>query len=258
MRKRSERWKLLIAATLVAAAFGHAPGQQDKPFSQWTRQEAEKILNEWSITQEVRIKYDGRNRPVAGGPPRPAGIETTSEQSTISSAGAEAPVDFQFTVRLRSALPVRQALARLRQLEARYERMDEKERAAFDARTKGLVDCPACADNYVLTVSSRSTQSPGADPVFSLFKGGRLADLQRYIYIANEQGERRALIHFVPPRAPGEEATFFFPRLDEKGLRLLTPENRELIFNLTNNEVNIVTNFRISVSKLTRDGRVEF
>ena len=32
----------------------------------------------------------------------------------------------------------------------------------------------------------------------------RLADLQRYVYIANERGERRPLVYFVPPRVPGD------------------------------------------------------
>ena len=85
-----------------------------------------------------------------------------------------------------------------------------------------------------------------------MFKGARLPDLQRYIYIANERGDRRQLVYFVPPKAPGDEATFFFPRLDEKGAPLLAVENRELLINLSDNQVNSVSNFRIDVSKLDR------
>jgi hypothetical protein len=167
-------------------------------------------------------------------------------------------VDFQFTLRLRSALPIRQALARLKQLEAKYDQMSEKDRAAFDTKMKGLVECPACNQNYVLTLGSKSKQNPGADAVYSLYKGGRLDDLQRYVYIANDRGERRTLVHFVPPRVPGDEATFFFPRLDDKGMPLITESTKELTFNLSDNEVNAVTNFKIDVSKLKLNGKVEF
>src|SRR4030095_14960559 len=68
-----------------------------KPFSQWNKQDAEAILNNspWAITQEVRIRYAGEARPVAGGPAPTSGNTHRSEANTISSAGAEAPVDFQ-------------------------------------------------------------------------------------------------------------------------------------------------------------------
>ena len=232
----------------------------DKPVERWTKEEARIILNKspWAITQEVRIRYAGESRPVAGGPPPTTGTSNRSEQNSISSAGAEAPVDFQFMLRLRSALPIRQALMRIRQLEAKYERMTDKDRADFDARTKGLLECAPCADNYVLTLSSKSSQNPGADAVYAVFKGGRLQDLQRYIYIANERGERRSLIHFVPPKFPGDEATFFFPRFNDEKVPLLTPQSKELLFSLTSNEINIITSFRIDVSKLVRNGKIEF
>lgn len=249
----------LLAGGLLPLARAQDPVLA-RPIEQWKKQDAKKILTDspWAIMQEVRIKYAGESRPVAGGPNPTSGATNRTEQNTISSGGAEAPVDFQFTLRLRSAMPVRQALVRLKQIEAGYDELTDKERAAFDAKTKGLLECPACVENYVLTLSSKSSQSPGADAVYSVFKGGRLEDLKRYIYIANERGDRRSLVHFVPPRVPGDEATFFFPRFDESGEPLLTPANKELVFNVTNNEINIVTNFKLGVAKLVMNGKVEF
>jgi hypothetical protein len=153
---------------------------------------------------------------------------------------------------------VRQALARLKQLEAEGGKIDKKERANLDARLKGLVECPACADNYVLALSSRSKENPGADAVYTVFGGAKEADIKRYLYIANDKGERRDLVHFVPPRVPGEEAIFFFPRLNEKGVPLITPESKTLIFNVTNGEASNIVNFRINVSALRSGGIVQF
>ncbi len=168
------------------------------------------------------------------------------------------PVDFIFTLRLRSAVPLRQAVVRLKQLETNIEKMDPKDRAAFEAQIKGLLDCPACANNYVISLSSKSKSNPGADAIYTTFKGGRLADLERYIFIANERGDRRQLIHFVAPKAPGDEAIFFFPRLDEKGASLLTLDNKELLINLANNQADAITNFKIDVTKLRLNGKIEF
>jgi len=254
---------IAITALLTGGLLGLAQAQDPllaKPIEQWKKEDAKRILSNspWATMQEVRIKYAGESRLVAGGPQPTSGTTNRTDQNTISSAGAEAPVDFQFTLRLRSSMPVRQALVRLKQIEAKYDELTDKDRAAFDAKTKGLLECPACVENYVLTLSSKSTQSPGADAVYSVFKGGRIEDLKRYIYIANERGDRRSLIHFVPPKVPGDEATFFFPRFDDSGAPLLTPANKELVFNVTNNEINIVTNFKLDVSKLVMNGKVEF
>ena len=60
------------------------------------------------------------------------------------------------------------------------------------------------------------------------------------------------------PKVPGDEATFFFPRFDDSGAPLLTTANKELVFNVTNNEINIVTNFRLDISKFVVNGKVEF
>lgn len=253
---------LRVCAGLALAACALAQGAPpEKPFREWTKAEAERVLSDspWARPQTVKLRVGSKSRRVAGAP-----LTTDASGSpAIASAdlgGAEAPVDFTFTLRLRSSRRVREAIVRLRQIEAGYDKMSEGKRAEFDAqpKIKGLLDCPACAENYVLTLSSRSSEWPGADPVYASLKGARLEDLQRYVYIADERGARRQLVHFVPPKAPGEEATFFFPRFDERGAPLLTPSSRELLFNLSDMEVNSVANFRVDVSKLVSGGVVDF
>jgi hypothetical protein len=228
-----------------------------KPYQEWSKTEAEKVLNDsaWAPKQELRIKFDKERQNAAGSY---SGVSGASAAQAATEVTSQVPVDFVFTLRLRSALPVRQALVRLRNLETDIEKMNQQQLAQFDKQTKGLLECPACTDNYVVTLSSKSRNNPGADAVFSVYKGGRLADLQRYIFIANERGERRPLIHFVPPKVPGDEATFFFPRLDEKGAPLLTTNSKELLVNLSDNQPSSISNFKLDVSKLVLNGKVEF
>jgi len=258
-----------LAFVLIAVAISTSTslvysqdGTQLRPFQQWSRKDAEQVLegSPWAPKQEVRIRYADKARRIAGGtvPSDKTGGLTDTPSTSAEMGGAEAPVDFQFTLRLRSAVIVRQALVRLKQLEANYDQLSKEDRAAFDAKFKGLLECPACEQNYVLTLSSKSKQRPGADAVYTAFKGGRLADLQRYIFIANGRGERRNLVHFVPPKAPGEEAIFYFPRFNDKGEPLITPDDTELTTNFTNNDINMNTNFKIVVSKLVVAGRIDF
>jgi len=227
--------------------------------NEWTRADAESILSDsvWVSKQELRLRYDQQRQVAAGSYTPNAGVTDTTAANAQTSVSSDIPLDFVLTVRLRSALPVREALSRLKQLQA-DTKMSDKERATFDAQVKGLLECPACAQNYVISLSSKSKNSPGADAVFSAFKGGRLSDLHRYAYVANEKGERRNLIYFVAPKAPGDEAIFFFPRLDDQGAPLLTSQSKELLINLTDNQANSITNFKFDVSKLIVDGKVEF
>ncbi len=247
---------LLIIGVLLCVV--HAQNElPKKPFPEWSKSEAEAIINDspWAKRQELRIKFDKETQVAAGSYSGVSGAAAAQSQMEVTS---QMPVDFIFVARLRSALPVRQALVRLKAIETNVEKMTDQQRTAYDTQMKGLLECPACATNYVVTLSSKSKSNPGADAVFATFKGGRLADLQRYVYLANERGERRLLVHFVPPKAPGEEAVFFFPRTDEKGAPLFTLDSKELLINLTDNQANSITNFKIDVTKLVLNGKVEF
>ena len=259
-----------IGSTLLLALFSGVPwesvfAQGDwtrKHFTQWNRADVDQVMNNspWVAKQEVRIKQGEKFGPVAGAPVS-AGAEGAYQptiSNTVDVGSARPPIDFVFKLRLRSGLPIRAALLREKQLEANYDQLGEKERAVFDVKWNGILQCPACANNYVLTLSSSSKEQPGADAVYTVFKGARLVDLQRYVYIANERGERRALVHFVPPKAPGEEAVFYFGRYDDRELALFNPKSKELLFNLTNNEISLVANFRVDISRLIVDGEVSF
>lgn len=258
MRPYLRTWSAVVV--IIGGLLGVVYAQNElpnKPYLHWSKGEAEAVLNAspWAKQQEVRIKFEKETQVAAGSY---SGVSSSAAAQSQTEVTSQMPVDFIFTLRLRSALPVRQALFRLKALENNVEKMTDQQRVAFDTQMKGLLECPACAANYVVTLSSKSKNSPGADAVYATFKGGRLADLQRYVYIANERGERRTLIHFVPPKAPGDEAVFFFPRTDEKGAPLLTVDNKELLINLTDNQANSITNFRVDVTKLKLDGKVEF
>ena len=243
-------WVAVMGATTVFAQW------QTKPFTVWTKADAEAVLNDspWVARQELRIKFD-KERQVAAG--SYSGVSASAAAQSQTEVTSQVPVDFIFFVRLRSALPVRQALSRLKQLQA-DTKMDTKERGTFDAQVKGLVECPACTNNYIVTLSSKSNNSPGADAVYATFKGAQFSDLQRFVYIANETGESRPLIHFVPPKVPGDEAIFFFPRLDDKGKPLLTNDNRELLIKFSNNQVASIGNFKFDLAKLVMNGKIEF
>ena len=119
----------LVIGMFTLLSIGFATQEQaGKPFTQWSRSEAEAILNNspWAIRNEVRIKFDKETQVAAGSY---SGVSSAAAAQAQTEVTSQVPVDFIFTLRLRSALPVRQALVRLRQLQSDVK-MSDQERAA--------------------------------------------------------------------------------------------------------------------------------
>lgn len=234
--------------------------QERRPaYERWTSQQVTKILNDsaWAKTQTVRIAPRRQVRTVAGQVSAGPGAGAVPTDGTAALGGAEQAFDYNFTLRLRSALPVRQAIVRLVQLDAKYDEMTPEQKRVLDAQTKELLQCPECVDNYVVSVGFGSQNAPGVNLIYDWFRGHSLASLTGYVYLQNDRGERRELSGFIPPRVPGDEAFFLFPRRDSDGKLLLTPANKRLLFRMSDS-VNSVTNFSLDVTKMVVNRRVEF
>lgn len=225
----------VFAATLNRAAHVQFPG---KPFEQWTAKEAEKILSDspWAQTQVV-LGAAGRLDPVT---------ETA---------------DTMFTVRLRSALPVRQALARLNQLRGGYDQKNASERAALDARNKEILECSECLDDYAVSI----TPGPGSRRDLPAFlSSGRTASelIKQNVVLENDKHETRELTKFVQPKFAAGEAIFFFRRLDSRGKSLIDPGSRFVIISFDPRIFDwkkpTATKFKFDVARLIVDGKVAF
>lgn len=228
---------MLLAAAAAPPAAAQGGDWRSKPFREWTKDEAEQVLidSPWAQTMA----------PGGGA----IGLGGTRAVSAPDKA---------ITVRLRSAMPVRQAMLRLRQLHEKYDRMSDAKRAEFDEKNRPLIECPACADHYAVA--------------FLPPPGGRLtlprallstapAKLMLHVQLLNERGELRAAVHYTPPKSPTGEAVFFFPRLDDKGQPLLTPASRKLVVAVGSEILEGETRlnrFEFDVPKMLVAGRVEF
>lgn len=233
------RQSILLPALALAAALACAGGAraqkedwQSKPFNQWTQKEAQKVLTDspWSKT----VARSGPMVSFSGG------------------AGDTPTPDKVYVLRLRSALPVRQAILRLRQLKEKYDSMSDGDKARFDEKNKPLVECPACADNYVISLippRAADTRSPTTEK------------MKLFVQLMDDRGQRRELVHFIPSKATGEEVVFFFPRFDDKGQPLLTPSSKRLVFTIDTASIGMdatIQRFEFDVSKMTDGARVVF
>jgi hypothetical protein len=207
---------------------------ESKPIDQWNNDDVAAILghSSWSFTISGRM--------------------ATSVSAPGFDASVAVPAACEVT--LRSALIVRYAMVRKRQLMEKFDSMDETKKADFNKRNKATLECPACEQFYVISIigDSRILQQP------SLVQN-RFSD----IYLKNEKGEKRVLAKYNPQTISGSEAVFFFPRFDEHGRPLLTPENKTFTFHFPYREsddpvILAVQNIEINVADITRSGQVIF
>lgn len=229
---------LLLAALFVQICSGarlsvHAQQSWEKtPYQSWSAAEVKAVLESspWHRSLD-------RSTALA---PMLFGTSTTK-------------VSEQLSVLLRSALPVRQALLRERQLAAKYDAMSAADRAAFDAKNKALLDCPACARYYVISVEC---------PYAGCYTGTFVEDHKKLFYLTNERGERRELAGAAPLPDKRGSAVFFFPRTGEKGDLLLAPASKKLTFHFALQAmVNLETvteKVEFDAAILIRGGAVDF
>lgn len=195
---------------------------QDKPWSQWSKSEAEKILNHsaWGQTQTETDTSEMVYTPTtqggaATGSTRSETIRgTTDRQSVNNSRAAQGAtnqaISVNYHVRLLSAKPVRQAFMRVIELTQK----DADERLLKDLRA--FVDRDF--DEYiVVAVTFDSTDGRYSGPALQAFMSATLGTLKNKTYLERKDGKRLFLMDYRTPINDGLGAKFIFPRMvDER------------------------------------------
>jgi hypothetical protein len=230
---------LLLFAAGTASSLSTAKVQfGTKPYRQWTAREVEKVLYDspWAVT-EVGLVSVGRRDPL---------VEVA---------------DTSITVRLRSALPIRQAIARLHQIKEKYDQKPDNVQTNIDARDRELLECPDCADYYIvsMTVGAGSRKEL---PAFLSAGRSSFENVKQNVVLENDKHESRELKKFVPPTFAAGEAIFYFNRRDGNGTPLIGPNTRTVIISFDPRVFDwkkaTVTKFKFEIARMIFDGKVEF
>jgi hypothetical protein len=214
---------LLIAAALFALSISTF-GQKtlEKSYHTWTKDEALKILN----GQPFSDKYQSENGVAAVAGQVAAADQAdqrigSGPQFRTSRTLGPAPV----VIRLQSSLPLRQAIVRLQEIQAGYDKMSEDDRKKFDGKVAEMLNCKICTNYYVVTMFKFKNSGMGVVD-HGLFQDVKPEDMKGKVWLENDKGERRDVEQFTPANGAGDLAVFFFRRFDESGKLLVTPENK--------------------------------
>src|SRR5712692_6705511 len=107
---------IIAVAGIFCSTHAQVAAWRSKPFQEWSRVDVQQVMNNssWVAKQEVRIKQAAQISEAGGAPTSPLtqGGYLPSISNTVDVGSARPPVDFLFTLRLRSGLPIRAAMLR--------------------------------------------------------------------------------------------------------------------------------------------------
>ena len=209
-----------IAVTLgavvlfVAAAMAMAKNFWDKPYTEWKKSEAFKMLNDspWAQSQTMATatggKIEGMDRGVSG------------DREIYSS----------FVVRFFSALPIRAAYARTMQLMNNYDAKSDAEKAEIDAKFSRVLKLDFSKAILVALEFSTNDQQKKTD-VMRYLDNAKVDLLKQSCYLISDRIGRVQIEEYYPPSPDGTGAKFVFPRT-VNDQPVVLPTDKELKFDL--------------------------
>ena len=242
--------KLLSVCFVMTFLVTSAAAQNSaKPWSEWSKKEVEKMLNDsaWSQTQ-----VDGRKE-------QPQDVEAVTQVAanraadrqmnrTGESGEAKATPSVKYHVRFLSAKPVRAAFARMVLLSKTQP--DE----ALTGQLQGFID-RSFADYIVVSVGVEVSDAKMGDQLMRALSMATADALKQNVYLERKDGKKLNLMEYRPPTEDGMGAKFVFPRAVE-GQPFLT-ENDSVRFVAQFNE-RMKLNTRYKLSDMLYDGKLEY
>jgi hypothetical protein len=177
-----------LAAMVSLSVFGAAT---DKPFRKWTLDEAVEVL-----TNSPWARQETFTRVVGG-----IGSGVMGEKEIYST----------FFVRFLSARPVREAYARVQQIQAGYDNLDRDERRRVDESLASVLRLDS-SRWIVLTVSFRSNDSTMELRMKEFFEVETTESMRSKVRLSTGHFPQLELAAYFPPRDEAVGAKFVFPR----------------------------------------------
>ncbi len=182
-----------------------------KPYTEWSQQEAEKILNNspWGQTQaltDTSKMFD-------------TGRRLDSGQSRVADV-----TQANFRIRFLSAKPLRQAISRSMEIQQKGEL---SEQLAAQLRAFASADFP----DYIIITVTVDSPNPSSEFQAATSALGKIttAELKNDTYLLVKGGRKVFLKEYQSPRNDGLGARFVFPRLVD-GKPFITAESGEVLF----------------------------
>jgi hypothetical protein len=235
---------------------------QDKPWGEWSKTDAEKILNHsaWGQTQTDtatgEMVYTPTSPRAVDTSTRPENVrggvtdrQTVNNNRIVQGATNQA-LSVNYHIRFLSAKPVRQAF--LRVVELTQKKPDPEMLSglrAFVERDFG--------EYIVVAVTFDSTDGRYSGPAGQAFASATSGTLKTKTYLEQQDGRRLFLTDYRAPIDDGLGAKFIFPRMDENLKNFLDVSSGSVRF-YSEVGTQIKLNVTFKMSEMMYSGQLEY
>ena len=242
MNKSTRLIMIMLALSVVLST---ALAQKaDKPWTGWTKEEVQKMLNNspWAQIQTETDTSEMMYMPTSPG----SGV--ANDASRQAAGATNTSINVKFFVRLFSARPIRGALARQVVLQQKLPDTAVEGLRPFAERKS--------PDSIIFTVSYDSNDQRYGNVVMQAFAGNTTATLKNNTYLQRNDGKQLFLEEYVPPGKDGFGARFIF---------LKNPDGKPF-FDANSGEIHFVAQFsrlpkierRFKIANLMYQGELEY
>jgi hypothetical protein len=247
-------------AVLALLLFVSLGVSQEKPWAEWTRAEAEKILNNsaWGQTQTEtdtsEMVYTPTTQGATTGSTRSENIRGVTDRQAINNnritqGATNQAISVNYHVRLLSAKPVRQAFLRFMELTRKdLDRETLKGLRSFVERD--------FSEYIAVAVTFDSTDGRYSGPALQAFGSATLGTLKNRTYLERKDGKRLFLMDYYAPMNDGLGAKFIFPRLVDERNFLNADSGSFRFFSEVGNQIKLNVTFKMS--DLVYNGQLEY
>lgn len=243
--------KLPFSILLLASVLTFTSNAQKKlkPWQEWSRKDAETILNEssWGKTQTETDISEMMFRP-QGAPDARTGASNADPNRDARGGATNQATTVKYRIRFLSAKPIRQAFARLITLDQPTE--DPKIKIYMNDFVERKFD-----QWIAVSVGFESHDQRFSSRALQAFASATSASLKNRTYLERNDGKRLYLNMYQAPSADGLGAKFIFERIvDERPF--LNPESGEVRF--VSEVAHIKLDMRFKVAQMMYDGKLEY
>jgi len=240
----------LVSACFVILTLASLAAAQNKPWTEWTRKDVEKTLNDsaWGQTQSEGGS-SSQSSDTSAVTQVAAQRSADRQMNRQGESGETKPVSYvKYHVRFLSAKPVRAAFARMVML-ARTQ-PDE----ALTAQLQGFIDRDF-SDYIVVSVGIEVGDQRMAGPLTAAFSSATTEKLQQEVYLERKDGKKLFLLEYRPPAEDGMGAKFVFKRVVD-GQPFLSQNDNVRFFAQFNEKMKLNTRYKLS--DMLYDGKLEY
>jgi hypothetical protein len=228
---------------------------QDKPWSQWTKEQTEKMLNHsaWGQTQSEtdtsEMVYTPTSTPGNTGAAATRADRLAVNASRVSQGAVNQAISVNYRIRLLSAKPVREAFMRMVLLA--QEKPDQQTLDGLQA----FIDRDF-SSYIVVAVDLDSSDARYSAPAQQAFASATIGTLKNKTYLERKDGKRLFLMQYREPINDRLGAKFIFPRVVD-GQSFLNADTGTVRFvSEVNSQIKLNVTFKLS--EMMYRGQLEY